>query len=107
MKLRNVASIIIKLLSLLLKISVTYRTVNYHYLLKFPQLIEWSNWDNETKCTTKKGNTCGNGTILRTRNCTANDTDYPNNEEECLKRYPAEKARIKIDCFADCYGNVL
>ena len=50
------------------------------------------------------GKTCGKGAIFRTRYCVANNTNCARNNEDCLKKYPAEKS--KIDCFVDCYGNM-
>ena len=67
-------------------------------------LLEWSEWENKTQCVANQL-PCGMGNIYRTRNCTVNDTNYPNDPDECKKQYGGT-ANDTIDCFVPCYGNV-
>ena len=69
-------------------------------------LLDWSGWENKTQCVANQ-RPCGKGSIYRTRNCTVNDTNYPNDQDECEKQYPGEIANETIDCFVPCYGNVV
>ena len=74
------------------------------FQLILPLILDWSGWENKTQCVANQ-QPCGKGTIYRKRNCTANDTEYPNDQAECEKRYPGETANETIDCFVPCYGN--
>lgn len=69
----------------------------------FSLFTDWSDWFNETGCMLNQG-TCGSGSIFWARNCTPNDTRYPNDTEKCKEEYPSTEATNTTHCFINCYS---